>query len=220
MFNLIIFNFDLLLNRNRGKTMIDNENNVMDNNTKSTGEKVLDGIIDWIESFVFAIFVVILVFTFIVRTVEVIGDSMEPNFHNADRLVISHFNLTPEKGDVLVMNSDVLHETIIKRCIGTAGDKVRVNYNDNTVEVNGEKISNEYLGESMLDKNTFDQRYMVEQGVYEYTVPKGKIFVMGDNRNISKDSRMVGFIDVDDVLGKVVFRMYPFDKIGVIHSFI
>lgn len=202
--------------------MIDNENNVIENNERSLVARFFDGVIDWIESFFFAIFIVVLIFTFILRTVAVNGDSMKPNFHDADRLIISHVNLKPAKGDILVMNCDTpqLRETIIKRCIGTAGDKIRIDYNNNTLEVNGKKMSNEYLGEVMYDKSSFDQQYSVENGVYEYTVPKGKIFVMGDNRNNSADSRMVGFIDVDDVLGKVVFRMYPFDKIGVIHSFI
>ncbi|MDO5125324.1 MAG: signal peptidase I [Ruminococcus sp.] len=193
--------------------MIENENKC---------NKVFDSIIDWLESFLFAIFIVILVFTFILRTVVVKGSSMEPNFHDKDRLIISHFNLTPEKGDILVMNCDTpqLRETIIKRCIGTEGDKIKIDYNNNTLEVNGEIMSNEYLGEQMYDKPSFNKTFVVEDGVYEYQVPVGKIFVLGDNRNGSSDSRIVGFIDVEDVLGKVVFRMYPFDTVGVIDSFI
>lgn len=193
--------------------MIKNENK---------GNKVFDSIIDWLESFVFAVFIVILVFTFILRTVVVKGSSMEPNFHDKDRLIISHFNLTPEKGDILVMNCYGLNETIIKRCIGVQGDKIRIDYNNNILEVNGEVMSNEYLGEPMYDKPSFDKTFVVEDGVYEYQVPVGKIFVMGDNRNGSSDSRFayVGFINVEDVLGKVVFRMYPFDTVGVIDSFI
>lgn len=74
----------------------------------------------------------------------------------------------------------------------------------------------------MINKPTYDQKYAVSIGVYEYTVPEGKIFVMGDNRNGSSDSRssFVGFIDIEDVLGKVIFRIYPFSEIGRIESFI
>ncbi|MDE6149204.1 MAG: signal peptidase I [Ruminococcus sp.] len=201
--------------------MIDNENNINElEEEKRT--KPLDNVLDWLESFAFAIFVVILIFTFVLRTVVVKGESMSPNFHDKDRLIISHFNLTPEKGDILVMNSYGLHETIIKRCIGTEGDKIKIDYNKNSVEVNGEIISNEYLGEPMIDKATYNQEYCVSSGVYEYIVPEGMIFVMGDNRNGSSDSRssFVGFISEEDVLGKVVFRIYPFSELGRIESFI
>ncbi len=202
--------------------MIENENNKFEPIDEDKKTNPIDSILDWLESFAFAIFVVILIFTFVLRTVVVKGESMSPNFHDKDRLIISHFNLTPEKGDILVMNSYGLHETIIKRCIGTAGDKIRIDYNENSVEVNGQIISNKYLGEPMINKPTYDQKYAVSIGVYEYTVPEGKIFVMGDNRNGSSDSRssFVGFIDIEDVLGKVIFRIYPFSEIGRIESFI
>lgn len=202
--------------------MIENENNKIEPIDEDKKTNPIDNILDWLESFAFAIFVVILIFTFVLRTVVVKGESMSPNFHDKDRLIISHFNLTPEKGDILVMNSYGLHETIIKRCIGTGGDKIRIDYNENSVEVNGQIISNKYLGEPMINKPTYDQKYAVSRGVYEYTVPEGKIFVMGDNRNGSSDSRssLVGFIDSEDVLGKVIFRIYPFSEIGRIESFI
>lgn len=200
--------------------MIDNENNIEEIQKKKNS--LADNVLDWLESFAFAIFVVVLVFTFVLRTVVVVGGSMLPNFRDGDRLIISHFNLTPEKGDILVMNSYGLNETIIKRCIGTEGDKIRIDYNENSVQVNGENISVDYIRETMFDNQArFDQNFAKGSGVYEYTVPEGEIFVMGDNRNNSSDSRCsrVGFIDVDDVLGKVVLRIYPFDSIQRIKSF-
>ena len=190
--------------------------------------KLLDGVLDWAESFIFAIFVVVLVFTFLMRTVVVVGSSMYPTFEDGDRLIITHFFDTPKNGDVLVMNSQGLNETIIKRCIGIEGDTVRVDYNTQKVTVNGKEIKNDYINEPMEDlMGEFSPEYVVEQGVYEYKVPEGKVFVMGDNRNHSTDSRCmkdqmntryVGFVDVDDILGKVVLRLYPFDKIGSIKN--
>lgn len=199
----------------------DNEINKLNTLKKSKSVSPLNFILDWAESFAFAIFVVILVFTFLLRTVIVVGKSMNPNFYDSDRIIITHINSNPEKGDVLVMNCYGLNETIIKRCIGTGGDKIVINYNDGTVKVNDETVSNEYINGSMVDKPYyFDQQYRVADGVYEYHVPEGKVFVMGDNRNYSSDSRcsMVGFIDVDDILGKVVFRIYPFDSIGKVKT--
>lgn len=178
---------------------------------------VTDEILDWLESFVFAMFIVILVFTFVFRIVLVQGDSMNNTLTNGDRLVISHLNYTPKRDDIVVVEAktDYFHKTIIKRVIGVGGDTVRLNYNDNTITVNGSVVKDDHKKEVMLDKfQFFDRTYMIEDGVYEYKVPDGKIFVMGDNRNNSTDSRRLGFIDNDMVLGKVVLRLFPFGSFG------
>ncbi len=178
---------------------------------------VTDEILDWLESFVFAMFIVILVFTFVFRIVLVQGDSMNSTLTNGDRLIISHLNYTPKRDDIVVVEAktDYFHKTIIKRVIGIGGDTVRINYNDNTITVNGSVIKDDHKKEVMLDKfQFFDTTYMIEDGVYEYKVPDGKIFVMGDNRNNSTDSRRLGFIDNDMVLGKVVLRLFPFGSFG------
>ena len=187
-----------------------------ENKDSKQKKSFLDEFLEWIEAFVFALFIVILIFTFFIRIVVVKGNSMNETFHDGDRIVINHINYTPKTGDVAVINSRVLNEVIIKRVIGTAGDKVDIDYNTNTVSVNGEKIDNSYIKEPMEDYSQFDISYKKSDGTYEYVVPENCIFVMGDNRNNSADSRMIGFINVEDVLGKVFFRLYPLDKIGKI----
>lgn len=175
---------------------------------------VMDEVFEWAESFVFAMFVVILIFTFFFRIVLVQGPSMRETLQDQDRLIITHINYTPQKGDIVVINSEKLGKTIIKRVIGTGGDKVVVDYNNNTVTVNGKVISNDNIREAMYNTNLFDEKYEVEENVFEYDVPEGKLFVMGDNRNNSTDSRRIGFIDPSDVLGKAVLRLYPFGSFG------
>ena len=175
---------------------------------------VMDEVFEWAESFVFAMFVVILIFTFFFRIVLVQGPSMRETLQDQDRLIITHINYTPQKGDIVVINSEKLGKTIIKRVIGTGGDKVVVDYNNNTVTVNGKVISNDNIREAMYNTNLFDEKYEVEENVFEYDVPEGKLFVMGDNRNNSTDSRRIGFIDPSDVLGEAVLRLYPFDSFG------
>ncbi len=177
-----------------------------------------DEILDWLESFVLAVFIVILIFIFFFRIVLVDGPSMNPTLSDGDRLIISHLNYNPEKGDIVVLNSVGLNKTIIKRCIGTEGDTVRIDYNNNTVTVNGEDVPQDYINETMELKLWFDDTYLVESGVYEYTVPEGTIFVLGDNRNHSTDSRAteVGFVDTDDVLGKAILRLLPLGSFGTI----
>lgn len=194
------------------------DNEKLEKSESSSENSIIDEILEWIESFVFAIFVVLLIFIFLFRVVLVSGPSMNPTLNDGDRLIISHLNYTPEKGDIVVLNSEGLNKTIIKRCIGTAGDTVRVDYNTNSVFVNNENVPQDYINEEMSVLSIFDSKYCIENGVYEYVVPDGKIFVMGDNRNHSTDSRSpyVDFVDLDDVLGKAIFRIMPFDSFGKI----
>jgi signal peptidase I len=194
------------------------ENREISENVSEAKKKTttLDEFLDWVESFVFAIFIVMLVFIFLFRTVVVDGKSMNPTLYDAERLILTHFNYTPERGDIIVANSPSLNKTIIKRCIGVAGDTVVIDYADNSVTVNGEKLDESYLGEAMTIRENFDKTYMISDTAFEYHVPDGCIFALGDNRNDSRDSRDagVGFISCDDVLGKAVLRFYPFDTFG------
>lgn len=176
---------------------------------------VIDEVLDWAESFVFAIFVVMFIFIFFFRVVVVDGESMNNTLDDKDRLVLSHINYTPKRQDIVVVNSYELGKTIIKRCIGVEGDKIKIDYNSNSVYVNGEKITNEHNKETMIDTGLFNQQYMTSNGVYEYEVPKNCIFVMGDNRNNSSDSRAAtGFVDLENVLGHASFRIFPLKSFG------
>ena len=202
---------------------MDNENKTVNDMTaaesrpspvgkKENGFNLADEVLDWLESFVFASFIVMLIFIFVFRTVVVDGDSMNPTLFDNQRLILTHFNYEPKNGDIIVCNSPLLNKTIIKRCIGVAGDTVTINYEDNSVTVNGEKIDEPYLDPArpMTDKPYFDQQYRISEYVYEYTVPEGTVFAVGDNRNGSNDSRSpdVGFVNLDDILGHAVFRFY------------
>lgn len=169
---------------------------------------LVNEVIEWFESFVFAIFVVILVLTFIVRVVQVEGPSMEDTLQNGDRLILTHFNYTPERGDIVVLNSSGLNETIIKRVIAVEGDTLSIDFNKGEVTLNGEVLKEDYIKELTFRYEGTD--------VNNLKIGEGQVFVMGDNRNHSTDSRSpaVGVVNTDDILGKAVFRIYPVDKIG------
>lgn len=173
-------------------------------------------LLDWLEAFVFAVFIVLLIFIFIFRSVVVDGTSMLPTLENEQQLILVHFNYTPKRGDIIVANCRGLNKTIIKRCIGVEGDTVVIDYADNSVTVNGEKLDEPYLGEPMRMSDLFDTSYQISATAFEYHVPEGTVFALGDNRNGSNDSRSaaVGFISTDDVLGKAFFRFSPLDKFG------
>ena len=197
----------------------------MSKNTSSESTSVeeekfsaFDEFLDWVEAFVLALFAVVIIFIFFLRIVEVSGPSMNPTLTDKDRLILTHLNYTPERGDIIVANSPGLSKCIIKRCIGVAGDTVVVDYNNNTVTVNGEKIQEDYINEKMKDTGSFDRSFLTAKNVYTYKVPEGTVFAMGDNRNHSADSRSVyvGFIKLEDILGKAIFRFLPFSGFGSI----
>lgn len=198
----------------------------MDRNTKKEmgvkkiQQSLLDEILDWCDSFIFSLFIIILIFMFVFRLVLVDGRSMFDTLDHQDRIIIAHIFSGPKQGDIVVLNSDALGKTIIKRVIGTEGQVVEINYEEDTVCVDGKKLDESYLSGSALDMRIlsgFDQSYYdATTGIFRYIVPEGQVFVMGDNRNDSTDSRAIGCVPVDCILGKAVLRVYPFKSIGFV----
>ena len=189
---------------------------------KSNEEKqsVIAEIFDYYELCIFSICAVIVIFSFFIRLCRVDGQSMEDTLHNNEMLLVTDVFYTPERGDVIVFhqtggqNKDIysfsLNEPIVKRVIATAGQTVNIDFENGIVYVDGEALSESYIKEPTY----------YNSGAFEYpvTVPEGYVFVMGDNRNNSTDSRdpHVGFVKKDDVLGKAVLRFYPFEKFKVL----
>lgn len=179
-------------------------------NDETNNNTVLNSVLDWIETIVMYIFVVILIFSFVLRIVVVEGKSMMVTLYNSDLLVVTNILYEPENNDIIVLNSDVLDKTVVKRVIAVEGQTVEIDYNNNYVAVDGEKLTENYIKESVMydDKLEFDQKYFdVNSQKYIYKVPENCVFVLGDNRNHSSDSRYFGCVDVDDILGKVILRI-------------
>ena len=176
-------------------------------------KSTFNDVIEWLEAVAIAVMVVLLVFTFVLRQVVVEGDSMFPTLENGDRLLITHLFYTPKQGDIIVVNCEgenKLNKTIIKRVIATEGQEVNIDFENAVVTVDGVALEEDYIN-ALTTRNDGAFKYPV-------TVPENCVFVMGDNRNHSTDSRSpeVGFLSDDDVLGKAFFRLTPFNKIGFI----
>lgn len=158
---------------------------------------------DAIESVKGAVIVVFLIFAFVFRAVGVDGDSMYPTLKDGDWVAVSGVTANIENGDIIVSTQPWERNVpIIKRVIAVGGDTVYIDFDSNAVYVNGEKLDEPYIAE--LTRVSYDVEFPI-------TVDEGKLFVMGDNRNVSLDSRSskIGFIDERYVLGKVLFRIYP-----------
>ncbi len=155
------------------------------------------------ESFAIAIVLVILIFTLLFRIFVVKGPSMLSTLVDGDRIVVSNLFFTPDTGDVIVFSGDYNDgEVLVKRVIGTYGDVVDIAENG-SVLLNGEVLEEPYL-----DPGTVTIPRDVE---LPYTVQKDELFVLGDNRGLSLDSRSsdIGPAETKKVLGKVIFRLFP-----------
>lgn len=165
---------------------------------------------EWVESIAISVTTLIFIFVFVFRIVGVDGGSMKETLHDQDRLVITSLFYTPAAGDIVVINQpNEFGKPIIKRIIALGGQTVDINFTTGAVMVDGKVLDEPYISTPTT----------VYEGVnFPLTVPEGKVFVMGDNRQGSTDSRsnMVGFIDTRYILGKAVFRIFPFNQIGLL----
>jgi len=173
--------------------------------------KVKKEIFEWVKVFALAIVFAFIITQFIKPTL-VRGDSMYSTLEEGDYLIINRMSYKfkePKRGDIIVFESDLQQEDgsskdLVKRVIGVSGDKVKIE--NSKVYVNGEELVEPYIHDE------------VTEGDIDTVVPENSVFVLGDNREISLDSRYdsVGFINDSDILGKVFVRLYPFNKIGLL----
>lgn len=171
-------------------------------------------IFEWLEVIAFSLVAVVLVFTFVFRIVGVDGDSMQNTLYEDDRLVITHLFYKPKAGDIVIITQPTeVHMPLVKRIVAVGGQTVDIDPERGLVYVDGTVIEEPYIKEPT---------YRIPSPPMEFpvTVPEGKVFVMGDNRNHSIDSRStdVGMIDERYILGKAVFRIYPFERIGGLYG--
>ena len=173
----------------------------------------MESLYDWVGTFVIALVVFTLIFTFAVRQVMVDGESMEPTLQHGNRLIISDIAYTPKTGDIVVVQANDIRpdKPIIKRVIATEGQTIDIDFDTWTVTVDGEVLDEDYI-------KYIDGRSMYNAGgcKYPYTVSDDCVFVMGDNRNNSNDSRYCGEINEKYIIGKAYIRLFPFDEIGML----
>lgn len=178
-------------------------------------------VFEWIDCAVLTVMALLLVFTFVFRQVKIDGDSMNSTLFHNERVIVSNLFYTPENGDIVVISSEIYDNVpIIKRVIATEGQWIKI------------AEGKVYVGDSEDDLHELNEPYIGGQhtadivsnnfyGHYEYPlqVPANKVFLLGDNRGVSLDSRTetIGLVDERQILGKAIYRIYPLDKIGSIY---
>lgn len=165
-------------------------------------------ILQWVQSLIVSVIVVALIVTFVGRPLNVEGISMLPTFSENDKIITTNLHGDLKRGDVVVIKRE-RDVPLIKRIIAVENDIIDINFETGEVSINGEILDEPYINEP-----TNTNRGMQ----FPATVPEGHVFVMGDNRNHSDDSRnsKIGMINTRNIFGKVIFRIFPFDKFGTI----
>lgn len=179
---------------------------------------------DALEMFVWSLAILLLLFTFVLRLCRVEGASMENTLFDGENLVLYSLAYEPKQDDIVVFHltgeEHNLEKMLVKRVIATGGQTVKIDFENNTIHVDGVLYEDEHA----VLKNSADlivDRYLSLRPDWNYdagtdtmtaTVPEGHLFVLGDNRNFSRDSRDASIMFVDErcVLGKVIFRVAPF----------
>ena len=166
---------------------------------------VTSTVFDWLGSLFMALICVLILMSFFFRIIDVDGPSMEPTLINTDKVVITDLFYTPHQGDIVVISHGERYEkALIKRVIATEGQDLQIDFENNKVYVDGELQNEDYIqGVTRIGDRSAEE----VNGI----VPEGKVFVMGDNRTVSLDSRFneVGLINVSDIIGKAQLDIIP-----------
>ncbi len=205
--------------------------------TPASKQGLLQSIFEWIETFCLALLGVVVIFTFVCRFVTVKGPSMMNTLHDGDRLIISSLFYTPKAGDIVVVHDTQQQHfegPVIKRVIATAGEtididnetwQITVTHLDGTTEVIDEPYANVVYfdadgdgeDDSLVPMTHAVSEFMypdfIHENEYPHVVKDGCVFVLGDNRTESLDSRYVGDIDERKILGKAYIRLFPLNDI-------
>ena len=164
---------------------------------------------EWIQSLMTALVICMAMFIFIIRVIDVSGSSMFPTLHDGDKMLVSNLFYTPHAGDVVVFKTDRYdpERALVKRVIATEGQEISIDFDRGIVYIDGLPVEEDYIAELTKTKLDF---------IGPQTVPEGCMFVMGDNRNASTDSRKkeIGMVDQRMLLGRAYYVIFPLSDTG------
>lgn len=168
---------------------------------------------DWIQCLLMALIVCVVFFIYFVRVIDVSGTSMLPTLNNGDKMLVSDLFYKAKQGDVVVFRAESYdpNKALVKRVIATGGQTVNIDFQAGVVYVDGQPLEEDYINEPTKTQLQF---------IGPAEVPEGCVFVLGDNRNASTDSRhsAIGMVDERLILGKVYGVIFPLDGFRLVHG--
>ncbi len=168
-------------------------------------------IYDWVQSLITALMICVVLFLFFVRVIDVSGGSMNPTLFDGNKMLVSDLFYKPKAGDVVIFKKDEYDpdKALVKRVIATGGQTVNIDFDTGIVYVDGEPLEEDYTADLTWNKLDF---------MGPWKVPEGSVFVMGDNRNASTDSRdkRIGNVDERLIIGKAYVVVYPISELRYI----
>ncbi len=202
------------LNTNEDSGIVEAENSDIEKESVNMWKEIRE----WIIAIGIAVILALVIRNFVFTLVKVQGSSMEPTLQSSDRLFVNRLMYKPEKNDIVIFTPHTdPKRPYIKRVIATEGDTVFIDFETGDVYVNDELLDEPYIKEKTRHTGSYIMS-LIAKGEYSRENPivieKNKIFVMGDNRNNSKDSRELGQVPTEEILGGAVFRFWPINNFG------
>ncbi|MDP4121254.1 MAG: signal peptidase I [Bacillota bacterium] len=191
------------------------QNKIENNNNNETEFKpgfISRNVFEWVHAVITSVIIVIILLTFVFRMVNVDGRSMMDTLQTNDKVVVTNLFYYPHDGDIIVISHGANYtKPLIKRVIAVEGQTLNIDFKTGTVIVDGVKLYEPYIKAPTTTQGDLPVCSVV---------PKGKVFVMGDNRPESMDSRYseVGLINISDIIGKAQYIVYPFDRFRNIYN--
>ncbi|MGP4039955.1 signal peptidase I [Gracilibacillus sp. D59] len=179
--------------------------------------KVVKELLSWLKALLVAIIIVLLCRHFLITPSVVKGESMMPNLKDGDRIILSKIS-NIDRFDEIAFEAPDSNDNYVKRVIGFPGDTIEMR--DDNLYINGELYEESYLDKykSLLSEGQkLTNDFTLKELTGKERVPEGKIFVLGDNRRVSKDSRQFGFVNEEAIIGDVKMRIWPIDSFGIIN---
>ncbi|MDF9841408.1 MULTISPECIES: signal peptidase I [unclassified Paenibacillus] len=185
-------------------------------------QKQKNEVLEWVKAIAIALVLVVLIRWLLFKPFIVDGPSMQPNFHTGERVIVNEILYdirSPQRGEVIVFHVPSEGRDFIKRVIAVAGDTVKVE--GDVVTVNGEPVDETYIQEAIDARHAnnalYNNKDFPNEEVPDGTVPEGHVFVMGDNRSDSTDSRMIGYVPLGDIVGRADLIFWPVQDISIIN---